>query len=139
MKKSNYSESRQWQINERVVLSLLQDEPRGRLNCSSCFHLGHGPLSEKFATRLCADDNFPDGKSKGSPRPEICDARKRKSSKKQIQSRETNIFDFMRLLIMRLVYGIASSMGFGESISGFLGGIFVPPGVDDDDYGDFDF
>jgi hypothetical protein len=31
-------------------------------------------------------------------------------------------------------------MGFGESISEFLGGIFVPPGVDDDDDElDFDY
>ncbi|PNF33926.1 hypothetical protein B7P43_G06012, partial [Cryptotermes secundus] len=64
----------------------------------------------------------------------VCDARRRKHSKqKQIQSRETNIFNFVRLLVLRLVYGIATSMGFGESISEFLGGIFVPPGVEDDD------
>jgi hypothetical protein len=30
-------------------------------------------------------------------------------------------------------------MGFGESISEFLGGIFVPPGVEDDDELDFDY
>jgi hypothetical protein len=31
-------------------------------------------------------------------------------------------------------------MGFGENISEFLGGIFVPPGVeDDDDELDFDY
>lgn len=63
----------------------------------------------------------------------MCDARKRKHSKqKQIESRETNVFNFVRLLVLRLVYGIATSMGFGEGISDFLGGIFVPPGVEDD-------
>jgi hypothetical protein len=71
----------------------------------------------------------------------MCDARRRKQNKqKQIQSRETNIFNFVRLLVLRLVYGIATSMGFGENISEFLGGIFVPPGVeDDDDDLDFDY
>jgi hypothetical protein len=35
--------------------------------------------------------------------------------------------------VLRLVYGIATSLGYGESISEFLGGIFVPPGAEDDD------
>lgn len=40
---------------------------------------------------------------------------------------------------MRLVYGIATRLGFGENISEALNGAFVPPGVDDyDDYGGFD-
>lgn len=71
----------------------------------------------------------------------MCNARRSKHSKqKQIQSRETNVFNFVRLLVLRLVYGIATSLGFGESISEFLGGIFVPPGVeDDDDDLDFDY
>jgi len=72
----------------------------------------------------------------------MCDARRRKQNKqKQIQSRETNIFNFVRLLVLRLVYGVATSLGYGESISEFLGGIFVPPGVevDDDDGLDFDY
>jgi len=69
----------------------------------------------------------------------VCNARRRKYSKqKQIQSRETNIFNFVRLLVLRLVYGIATSMGFGETISGIFNGIFVPPGVEDD-YDDLDF
>lgn len=43
---------------------------------------------------------------------------------------------------MRLIYGLASSMGLGERLAGFLGGIFVPPGADDygdygDDFGDY--
>lgn len=41
---------------------------------------------------------------------------------------------------MRLIYGIASSMGLEDRLSGILGGFFVPPGADDDysDYGDDD-
>jgi len=70
----------------------------------------------------------------------MCDARRRKQNKqKQIQSRETNIFNFVRLLVLRLVYGIATSLGYGENISEFLGGIFVPPGVEADDDDDLDF
>ena len=46
----------------------------------------------------------------------------------------------MRLLVMRLVFGVASAMGLGENLSGVLGGIFVPPGADDySDYADDDF
>jgi len=41
--------------------------------------------------------------------------------------------------VLRLVYGIATSLGYRENISEFLGGIFVPPGVDDDDDDDLDF
>lgn len=48
--------------------------------------------------------------------------------------------NFMRLLVMRLVFGVATAMGLGENLSGVLGGIFVPPGADDySDYGDDDF
>lgn len=37
---------------------------------------------------------------------------------------------------MRLIYGIAVRLGFGEQISEALNGAFVPPGVDDyTDYG----
>lgn len=38
---------------------------------------------------------------------------------------------------MRLIYGIATRIGFGEQISEALNGAFVPPGVDDySDYAD---
>lgn len=48
--------------------------------------------------------------------------------------------NFMRLLVMRLVFGVASAMGLGENLSGVLGGIFVPPGADEyGDYGDDGF
>lgn len=53
------------------------------------------------------------------------------------QPRETNPFNFMRLIVMRLVYGIAKMMGFEESLEEVANGAFVPPGVDDD-YGGFD-
>lgn len=36
---------------------------------------------------------------------------------------------------MRLIYGIATRVGLGEQISEALNGAFVPPGVDDYDYG----
>lgn len=37
---------------------------------------------------------------------------------------------------MRLIYGVATRVGFGEPISDALNGAFVPPGVDEyDDYG----
>lgn len=37
---------------------------------------------------------------------------------------------------MRLIYGFATRIGFGEQISEALNGAFVPPGVDYYDYGD---
>ncbi|XP_033607297.1 uncharacterized protein LOC117282301 isoform X2 [Cryptotermes secundus] len=92
---------------------------------SSCYNEAMGPVLRTFVYTVTLTTIFLMG---------VCDARRRKHSKqKQIQSRETNIFNFVRLLVLRLVYGIATSMGFGESISEFLGGIFVPPGVEDDD------
>lgn len=41
-------------------------------------------------------------------------------------------------MAMRLIYGVATRIGFGEQISEALGGAFVPPGVDDYDYDDGD-
>lgn len=35
---------------------------------------------------------------------------------------------------MRLIYGIATRLGFGEQISEALNGAFVPPGAEDYDY-----
>lgn len=49
-----------------------------------------------------------------------------------LETRETNPPNFVRLLVMRLIYGLASQMGFEERISGFLNGAFVPPGAEDD-------
>ncbi|KAL1502731.1 hypothetical protein ABEB36_007833 [Hypothenemus hampei] len=68
-----------------------------------------------------------------------CEAKKKSKSSKDmsLRQKETNAVNFIRLSVMRLIYGIATRMGFGEQISEALNGAFVPPGVDDyDDYGD---
>ncbi|XP_054004777.1 uncharacterized protein LOC128890364 [Hylaeus anthracinus] len=67
------------------------------------------------------------------------EGRAKKPTQLSLQSKETNVVNFMRLLMLRLVFGFASAMGLGENLSGILGGIFVPPGADDYDYGDGDF
>ncbi|XP_018323487.1 uncharacterized protein LOC108735820 [Agrilus planipennis] len=56
-----------------------------------------------------------------------------------LRQKETNAVNFIRLAVMRLIYGVASRFGFQEPISEALNGAFVPPGVEDDygDYGDF--
>ncbi|CAG4932213.1 unnamed protein product [Colias eurytheme] len=54
-----------------------------------------------------------------------------------LQRKETTPVDFTRLLVMRVVYGMAKVLGFEEPVSGILNGAFVPPGADDDD-DDFD-
>ncbi|XKL64218.1 hypothetical protein PGB90_004304 [Kerria lacca] len=53
---------------------------------------------------------------------------------------ETNVFNFFRLFIMRMVYGFASMFGLGEFLEDFAGGIFAPPSTDYDgfDYGSDD-
>lgn len=74
-----------------------------------------------------------------------CDARKRKrkaqkksAKQKQYELRETNPPNFVRLLVMRVIYGIASQMGLEERLSGIFNGAFVPPGADEGgDYLDF--
>lgn len=75
-----------------------------------------------------------------------CDARRRrkkaqkKSAKqKNYELRETNPPNFVRLLVMRVIYGIASQMGLEERLSGIFNGAFVPPGADAEggDYLDF--
>lgn len=63
--------------------------------------------------------------------------RKTKSSsqkqRQDLQSRETDPPNFIRLLLMRLIYGIAVQIGAEDRLAGFLNGIFVPPNADDDD------
>lgn len=51
------------------------------------------------------------------------------------QTRETDPPNFVRLVVMRLIYGLAVQMGFEDRLSGVLNGIFVPPNAEDDDYG----
>ncbi|XP_043670792.1 uncharacterized protein LOC122630397 [Vespula pensylvanica] len=68
-----------------------------------------------------------------------CRSNNKKTKQLSLQSKETNPVNFIRLLVMRLVFGVATSMGLGENISGVLGGIFVPPGAEDyADYADDD-
>ena len=45
------------------------------------------------------------------------------------QTRETNQPNFIRLVVMRLIYGIASQMGIEDRLAGF----FAPPNVEEDD------
>lgn len=71
----------------------------------------------------------------------LCEMKKRKMdypTNKQLtlQRKETTPVDFTRLLVMRLVYGMAKVMGFEEPVSEILNGAFVPPGADDDDFDD---
>lgn len=54
---------------------------------------------------------------------------------KQSELRETNPPNFVRLVVMRLIYGIATQMGLEERISGVLNGAFAPPNADYDDFG----
>ncbi|KAJ8982580.1 hypothetical protein NQ317_005051 [Molorchus minor] len=67
----------------------------------------------------------------------LCDARSKYKSKKALilRQKETNAVNFIRLSVMRLIYGVATRVGLGEQISEALNGAFVPPGVDDYDYG----
>jgi hypothetical protein len=76
-----------------------------------------------------------------NPQIRFVESRSKKTTQLSLQSKETNVVNFMRLLMMRLVFGVASAMGLGENLSGVLGGIFVPPGADEynDDYGDDEF
>lgn len=53
---------------------------------------------------------------------------------KQDELRETNPPNFVRLLVMRLIYGIATQMGLEERISGVFNGAFAPPNADYDDF-----
>ncbi|XP_045770620.1 uncharacterized protein LOC123871089 [Maniola jurtina] len=71
----------------------------------------------------------------------LCEMKKRKMdypTDKQLtlQRKETTPVDFTRLLVMRVVYGLAKVMGLQEPVGEFLNGALVPPGADDD--GDFD-
>lgn len=82
-----------------------------------------------------------------------CDAKRKRSKKfqsktmqettrktpvaKELELRETNPPNFLRLLIMRLIYGIAVQMNLEERVAGWFNGAFVPPNADYDDYGGF--
>lgn len=77
-----------------------------------------------------------------------CDAKRKRSKKfvgrtqratknvaKELELRETNPPNFLRLLIMRLIYGIAAQMNLEERVAGWFNGAFAPPNADYDDYG----
>ncbi|XP_055305818.1 uncharacterized protein LOC129570293 [Sitodiplosis mosellana] len=78
-----------------------------------------------------------------------CDAKRKRSKKfqsktmgvskspvaKELELRETNPPNFLRLLVMRLIYGIAVQMNLEERVAGWFNGAFVPPNADYDDYG----
>lgn len=49
-----------------------------------------------------------------------------------IQSRETDTPNFVLLLFMRLVYGLAVQVGAEDRLGSFLNGFFVPPNADAD-------
>ncbi|XP_039968209.1 uncharacterized protein LOC126752708 [Bactrocera neohumeralis] len=63
--------------------------------------------------------------------------------------KETSPPNFVRLVVMRLIYGLASTMGLEERLEDAFNGAFVPPNADggglfsfggyddDDDGGDF--
>lgn len=81
----------------------------------------------------------------------VCDAKRKKSKKittktemkqakdaKQVAIPEMTGTNFVVLLIMRLVYGIAVQMNMEDRIAGWFNGAFVPPNADDDyGFGDF--
>lgn len=75
-----------------------------------------------------------------------CDAKRKRSKKfknrperrdiaKDFERSETNPPNFLRLLIMRLIYGIAAQMNLEERVAGWFNGAFAPPNADYDDYG----
>lgn len=79
-----------------------------------------------------------------------CDAKRKRSKKyqtsrsirqrkspvaKELELRETNPPNFLRLLIMRLIYGFAAQMNLEDRVGGWFGGAFAPPNADYDDYG----
>ncbi|KAK6621251.1 hypothetical protein RUM43_011557 [Polyplax serrata] len=64
-----------------------------------------------------------------------CEAKK--PTKKKPDNKETSIFNFVRLIIFRMVYGFATMFGAQEGISEIMDGIFVPPGADEGDYRDY--
>lgn len=84
----------------------------------------------------------------------VCDAKRKKSKKiatkteikqakddkngKQVAIPEMTGTNFVVLLIMRLVYGIAVQMNMEDRLAGWFNGAFVPPNADDD-YGLGDF
>ncbi|XP_017854394.1 uncharacterized protein LOC108607837 [Drosophila busckii] len=53
------------------------------------------------------------------------------------QAASTGAPNFVRLVIMRLIYGIASTMGVEDRLEDAFNGAFVPPNSDGLGFGDF--
>lgn len=49
--------------------------------------------------------------------------------------KETSTPNFIRLVIMRFIYGLATSMGVEDRLEGLFNGAFVPPNADGDLFG----
>lgn len=49
--------------------------------------------------------------------------------------KETSTPDFVRLVVMRLIYGLATSMGVEDRLEGLFNGAFVPPNAEGDFFG----
>lgn len=75
---------------------------------------------------------------------EFCDSKRSSISReKKLRTdwvlRETNQVNFIRLVIMRLIYGIAAQFGLQERLINLFSGAFLPPNADyDDDDDDYD-
>lgn len=48
---------------------------------------------------------------------------------------ETSTPDFIRLVVMRFIYGLASTIGVEDRLEGLFNGAFVPPNADGDLFG----
>ena len=64
----------------------------------------------------------------------IADAEMNQESKQLFlgaEGKETNTPNFVRLVVMRLIYGLASSMGIEERLESAFNGVLVPPNADE--------
>lgn len=48
---------------------------------------------------------------------------------------ETTTPDFIRLVVMRFIYGLATTMGVEDRLEGLFNGAFVPPNAENDFFG----
>lgn len=62
--------------------------------------------------------------------------KKKPSSALLASSKEASMGNFVRLVAMRLVFGLAYMVGLGDWASGIFNGALAPPGSDYD-YGDY--
>ncbi|CAH0388015.1 unnamed protein product [Bemisia tabaci] len=56
-------------------------------------------------------------------------------AERRVVSRETNPIRFVRLVVQRLIYGIATMIGLQDAAEEVADGALVPPGVDDYGFG----